>query len=207
MADRLNTGNKTWAERNGLTPGKIVFIGVLGVVMLGVYYVQFGKYLFGGGEPAVVSAGPRRPRSARPMAKVDRERAAAGADSPAGATGLVGLAWEAVPLAVVLRHDPFARPGRFPDPATLARQTPTRSINLDAWRQAEDERIQKELDTLRAQLDNLRSQGVQVILKDDNDQYVALMGSQVIRVGQQINGFEVIAINAEGIEVERTIAP
>ena len=60
------------------------------------------------------------------------------------------------------------------------------------------------VEQLNKRLEELRQQGVQVILKEQ-DQYVALIGDQTVHVGDEIDGLTVTEITPSGVRVERKI--
>ncbi|OHB66540.1 MAG: hypothetical protein A2V70_05300 [Planctomycetes bacterium RBG_13_63_9] len=53
-------------------------------------------------------------------------------------------------------------------------------------------------------LDGLRQQGVAVVI-GSGERYVAVVGSQTVRVGDLLDGFRVIAIAPDGVTVERPV--
>jgi hypothetical protein len=102
----------------------------------------------------------------------------------------------------VTGYDPFALPAAFPKAAI---PDPTQSNeNFVATAAAEDQK--KLIDAvakLQMQLEQIKQRGVQVILKE-RDQYVAMVGDQTVRVGDELgNGFRVTRIDQSGVHIER----
>lgn len=66
--------------------------------------------------------------------------------------------------------------------------------------EARREELEKELQDIRAQLEALRHQGVHVIIQRKNE-YIAMIGDRTIHVGDEINGFKVIGIDSDGVQI------
>ena len=104
-------------NKAGATPGKLVLIGVLAVVLIGVLYIQFG------GSDTATSRSARKPKSAQPAAarpvptKETVEAAATSGDDTVQ-QAIDEAAWKSPDLATVVAYDPFALPYRFPQPQT-----------------------------------------------------------------------------------------
>jgi hypothetical protein len=191
-------------KRIGLTPAKTVLIGVLGIVLVGVLYMQFGSS--GTGVPAappppVITAPPS---AQRPAAQAAPTAAAVELQSPleTQALDLDQSRWESPELSTVIAYDPFALPPSFPQPpqiavaAALADSEATTSAAADARQLAET------LERLRRQLEELKQRGVHVIV-NKNDHFVAMIGDRLVHVGDEINGFIITEIDPNGVRVER----
>ncbi len=197
--------NVTWAKKAGVTPGKLVLIAMLAVVLCGVLYLQFGPI---GGQTST--------RVALPAAAADstiRTTTATAQAAPAAAaddatlrkkTGAVAT-WQSPDLKPVIEYDPFALPASFPQPghadnsAALAQSAAAAEAAA-----AEQAALQAERSKSESELQGLRQQGVHVIIKRD-DHFVAMVGDQEVHVGDQIDGFTVIAIDADGVRVAKDL--
>jgi hypothetical protein len=189
------------ANPSGVTTQKLVLIGVLAAVLVGVLYLQFGR-----------SEKPKRTAGATPTA---RERPSSNRQSPRAAkkpAAVVTTAprqwsslkrWQSPNLAEVIAYDPFARPSLFPKPApetaTLVENTAATPEDLakeQAALAAEEKQMQQ-------QLEALRQQGVEVIIEGPHGP-VAVIGGKEVRVGDEIDGFRVIAIESDYVQVDWT---
>ena len=195
------------AKQAGVTPGKLALIGVLAVVLGGVLYIQFGPTT----KSAPVSTPPpmaaaestANPTNASAATVVGAATAAAAQSKKTGALAR----WQSPDLVPVVDYDPFALPATFPQPRRIddetalaqnAAQTKDSAAELAAL---EAERAKSE-----AELQGLRQQGVDVIIVK-KDKYVAIVGDQEVHVGDQIDGFTVIAIDADGVRVAKDLSP
>jgi hypothetical protein len=197
----------TWTKQTGVTPGKLALVGVLAVVLGGVLYIQFGPI----SQQASTSAPPPAMAAESTASPIDSNAAVDVALAPADAapskkTGAVA-SWQLPELASVVEYDPFALPASFPQPqnadeeAALAHnavQTQDASVQQAA--------LAAERTKSETELQGLRQQGVQVILRLDN-KYAAIVGDKEVHVGDQIDGFTVIAIDADGVRVAKDLSP
>lgn len=199
------------SKRIGVTPGKLVLIGVLAVVLLGVLYVQFGA---GGSAESVLAAEeavePLSPptKSAAPAvanaARADVAPAASPSENQAATARTTQ--WSIPDVARITEHDPFALPLAFPQPARSADGKGLTAENLKATDAAtRASRLADEVAKRQTALEELRRRGVSVIVKQ-RGQYVAMIGDRTIRVGDEINGFTVTSIEADGVRVEMKVA-
>src|SRR5262249_12119853 len=121
--------------------------------------------------------------------------------------------WKSPPLATVTAYDPFALPPSFPQPpkaATGAKSADGKDLIAaaaadDAKRAAEAE------EQLYLQLQQLTEQGVHAVFSV-GDHYVAVIGDRVLRVGDEIEGFTVTAIDPDAppekvVHLERKKSP
>jgi len=107
--------------------------------------------------------------------------------------------WPEMELAAVLGYDPFAVPDRFTTVAT--EPTPDQTPNAEEPPQ-QQERLQRKAEE-QLILEDLQKEGVDVILGTAKDGYVAVIGSQTIRVGDEWDGFRVIDVRPDGVVLER----
>jgi hypothetical protein len=193
--------SKSTLEQIGLTRGKAAFIGVLAVALLGVIYRQYGG-----------SNGGEMPASSAPTAQGTPLSATATPSTIAGESADAGLdvalakfdqsKWQSSDLEKVIAYDPFALPKAFPQPQravldpTLAAEG---GVASSAAQQAQQ--LAEAVELMQNQLAELQQRGVHVIV-NLNDEYVAVIGDRTIRVGDEINGFIVTAIESDGVRVE-----
>jgi len=183
-----------------VTPGKLVLIGVLTAVLAGVLYLQYAPQ----GAPA--SAAPSAPRAASTAAVVAAKNPQAAAPAERKKTGKVAN-WHAPGLESVVAYDPFALPAAFPKPPTpeeaALAQSAAASTEDAAQRQAELEAARQKSES---ELLGLKQQAVKVMITR-NDEFVAIVGDQVVHVGDELNGFRVIAIDSDGVHVAKDLTP
>jgi hypothetical protein len=200
--------NKTLSKKLGLTPGKAVLIGVLGVALIGVIYVQFGTSA--GSDTAAATPGGRSRRPAPPRTAVEPAASATTNEATVEAEGGTAIdfdptKWSAPELSTVVAYDPFALPKSFPQPPISAAQ-----LMADGGRAALEtasaDQLADELQRLQSQLDELKNRGVHVIVSVHGE-YVAMIGDRMVHVGDQINEFTVTEIDPSGVRVERKELP
>jgi hypothetical protein len=189
----------------GASPGKLALVGVLAAVLIAVLYVQFGRSSESpparpAGAPPRASRAAARPASTAPAAA----QAAAASGSGAGEWFIESIdrrQWSSPELAQVIRYDPFALPASFPRPGE---QALVGGSGGPANAAAAEDRRSQVIEDSRQQLAELQRQGVQVIINGQNEA-AALIGDFIVRVGDEINGFTVTAIDADGVYVERKL--
>jgi hypothetical protein len=207
----------------GVTPGKLGLIAVLGVVLLAVVYMQLGSSPDNTAASAATDFGPRRPVGAvtttPPSATAVLPTAtpsvatSPGEDKheqlpPAQATSTksgFSSDWQGADLAKVVLYDPFALPPSFPqrlkagEEEKLAKET----VNTEDAKAEEAARADA-IKVMQTEFVQLQHEGVRVIMQKQ-DQYVALVGERTLHVGDEINGFTVVSIDAEGVRVARDL--
>lgn len=128
-------------------------------------------------EPAAVDAGSAVPRGA----------AAARMAAASGQTAAKLKKWPAADLDAALRHDPFSSPL-----LTAQQEVPEQADESQGVvRQAE-----------AAELLALRQDGVSMILRDGGGM-IAAVGDRKLHVGDVIGGYRVMAIEMDGVVLER----
>ncbi len=195
---RAAAGNKRFAASRR----QLLMVGVLALIFAVVLFIQFGP-----DEPVADSASPDERAPSRHSVRqtgsnavqgpgpnrTDRPGAPAPLRRPAGPA----RPWPVVSLQEAVRYDPFATPGEFIARAAVAeeqQQSRTRTATQRAQQQA-----QADADARRQQaLETLRTVGVSAIVSDGRD-HVALIGSQMVRVGDVLEGFRVVAIGPDGV--------
>ena len=208
------------SSKSGLTRGKAILIGVLAVALIGVLYVQFGR---GGEKPAGEPSNYRPPRPAlavQPVNAPAKPVTLASAKTPSNAEPskdktaatapvIDGTRWKSPKLETIVAYDPFALPPAFPQPPKItAGGKATGADGLIAAAVADDtKKIAEAAENLRMQLEELKQQGVHVILRK-GDQYVAVIGDRMLHVGDKIDEFTVTAIDPDdGVHIERKESP
>ena len=201
--------NATWIQQAGVTPAKIALIGVLAVALPGVLYVQFGGLESSSSAVQSDSLAPSSPESM--TANSNSSRDSMTELVPAGTAPKKALTlahWQPPEIAAAVKYDPFARPASFPEPRSaelagaLAQDKAKTRQDESTRRAASDAQRQQ----TQAELEGLRKQGVHAIVKRD-DKYVAIVGDQEVHVGDKIDGFTVIAIDADGVRVAKDLSP
>jgi hypothetical protein len=108
-------------------------------------------------------------------------------------------------LNSVVEHDPFALPDAFPKPALVgAEATPDNDGSAQAVAAANAKALAEAIAQLQLQLAELKQRGVHIVVREGK-QYVAMIGDRTLHVGDDINGFTVIAIEPDGVRVERNV--
>jgi hypothetical protein len=197
------------AKRNGLTRGKAITIGLLAVVLLVVLYLQFGSAGSESNSESVAYT-PRRHASTAavdPSQQPAIEKKAQGAIATnVDAAAVVDLArWKSPNLTDVVDYDPFALPRAFPQPR-LGDTDATKAEGLiAAAAEGDKQKLADELARQQMQWQELKQRGVHVIVRQ-HDEYVAVIGDQTVRVGDEVNGYTVTQIDSQGVQVERKSA-
>jgi hypothetical protein len=191
----------------GATPTKLALIGVLGVILILVGYSQFGGFSEDVPPPTGESPVRRSPEVVRKEANRAPDQVVI-AESTSGMSAKDLSKWRPPDLAAVIQYDPFALPASFPQPQPTAFEA--------ALAQSGDQPTEPSLTGIaslkertqqtQAELEALRHLGVQVVIRQ-HDQYVAMIGDRTIHVGDEINGFTVIAIDSDGVRVARELKP
>lgn len=192
------------AKQAGVTPGKLVLIAVLAVVLGGVLYVQFAPQ----SSPAPVPAQPAA-RTATTPGQLRAPAAAPAVTSPTTTprkkTGTVA-GWQSPELTPIVAYDPFALPAAFPQPTQVDEQAGVAQATTAEDASAQQAALEAERTKSESELADLRQQGVAVIIKKKQT-YVAIVGDQEVHVGDRINGFTVIAIDVDGVRVAKDLSP
>jgi hypothetical protein len=196
----------------GVTPIKLILVGVLSVVLIGVVYLQFGS---SPPTPAVAAgSAARRPvaaaQSSAPQAAIVPSASAVKKEqaTPADASVIkadISSNWQAANLASVVKYDPFALPASFPQRPKPGdeEKTAQETVKTEDAKAVEAARVEA-IKAVQAQFVELQHQGVRIVMLRQ-DKYVALVGERTIHVGDEIDGFTVIAIDASGIRVARDL--
>lgn len=139
--------------------------------------VLIGALCWPAEEPAMVDAGPAAPHAA-PAAQFAAAK---------GQTAGKLKKWPAADLDAALRHDPFS--------------SPLLTAHDDVAEPTEESQTLVEQEEATALL-ALRQDGVSMILRD-GDGMVAAVGDRKLRVGDVIGGYRVVAIEMDGVVLEK----
>jgi len=182
-----------------------VLVGVLALIFVVVLLIQFG-----GDTPAEGRGdSTRRAASARSARRTHAGPAAASIADGAGRAGRTiapaslrrsagpARPWPVVSLEQAVRYDPFATPAPFIARAAAAEQQQQTRAAAEAQRAEQQARANTDARRQEA-LETLRALGVSAVLSDGRE-HVALIGSQVVRVGDVVEGFRVVAIGPNGV--------
>jgi hypothetical protein len=200
---------KTLAQRTNASPQKLALIGVLAVILLGVLYIQFAG---SGGEELNqterIARADRRPNRSPANGKGDAKTAAKDGKSPEFLLESVDRRqWKSPALEEIVRYDPFALPAAFPQPVVAT--TVPGGKGLEGVVVAADTEIDldtqaKSIAEMQAKLVELQQRGVRVIIQGKK-QATAVIGDRTVRVGDDVDGFTVKAIQSDGVVVERKL--
>lgn len=184
----------------GVTPKKLILIGVLAVILVAVLIVQYGG-MGGDSGSAPGAADPRAakpapPRQAAPRQAPPRPAPPTETTSTSPTPEAEHPPWPRLTAAQVRQHDPFAvsealSPWLGPEPVEEA-----------AAPVAIDEAQQRWAAQLQETLNFLKTHGVSLII-DDGSGPKALINNRTFRIGDEIGGFRVVDINTEeGVVLE-----
>lgn len=200
--------NQAAAKQSGVTPGKLALIGVLGIVLVIVIYIQYGDQLKSKATTTAPASTAAAPRSKSAKSKTAKQDDVADTDFTLRKSTGSRATWQAPELGSVVAYDPFALPASFPqlrqgDAESALAQTEAQKTQDASVQQAA---LEAERTQLQAALTSLKQQGVQVIVKRE-DQYIAIIGDQEVRVGDEFQGFTVVAIDASGVSLAKDLSP
>jgi hypothetical protein len=211
------------AKRIGLTPGKGAIIGVLAVALVGVVYIQYGSSdeaapvvdalpAEAPAPPAQAAAQalPATPPQTTDVLETTAPEAVTQQQNAVTAGAVTAefdeSKWKSPELTMVVAYDPFALPSAFPQPVRTADggQVVDGGEVSGADAEAAAAKLAEAIEDLQTKLRALQERGVHVII-NGRDQYVAMIGDRTVHVGDEINGFTVTAIEADGVRVERKL--
>ncbi len=214
------------SSSKGLTTGKAILIGVLSLVLVVVLYIQFG----GQAEAPISKPASQRPprptiavqpaseaAKAAPITLASAKPFAKTSAKPEPEKAIASLIidenrWKAPKLEAIVAYDPFALPPIFPQPPKVgAGGTGKDSDALIADDAAKDaKKLAEAEEQRRLVLEELKQRGVNAI-SSEGDQYVAVIGDEELRVGDQIYDFIITAIDPddpiETVHIERKESP
>jgi len=172
-----------WLRQYGMTPGRAATMAVLALVLAAVW----GPQLFSSAEdrPAVAVVTPPKPSRAAAVAPPAKSLPAAKSSTASTTTAPKPLKKRVLPKFTASEagaYDPFAAPAWSPAAVSLAAGSGEGGSDADAENRFEA----------------IRSRGVAMILVSPEGK-AAQLGDRTVRVGDQIDGFEVIDITPTGV--------
>jgi hypothetical protein len=196
----------SWAKQAGITPGKLVLIAVLAVVLGGVLYIQFAPQ--SSSSPPPSHPVPPTVAAARKLPVQNLVGVPALPSETATLRKKTGevASWHSPELTPIVAYDPFALPAAFPQPTKVDEQGGLAQSEAAVDPSVQQAELEAERTKSESELAGLREQGVAVVIKKKKEWY-AIVGDQEIHVGDQINGFTVIAIDAGGVRVAKDLSP
>ena len=105
--------------------------------------------------------------------------------------------WAEVRLSECIRYDPFATPDGF-----ISKKEESVQEEVDSEALRREIEIAKKRAAQEQVISSLRGAGVNAIFKG-SEQSTAIIGTQMVRVGEDLKGFRVLAIEPDGIVIER----
>lgn len=173
-------------SKPAVTPRQWAIIGLLAVVLVGVIWLQLG-----GSEQSEGRSGPPSARPADTAPPGHTLTTGSGAEVPGKPAETPSPPWPNIPLSEAAAYDPFAP---FAAPPASQRASPagpkTKPSQDSAQRKARNEQA----------LAALRKTGTTAVLRGPHGA-MAILGRRVIRVGDEIDGFRVVAIEPDGVVV------
>ncbi len=168
-----------------VTPRQWATIGLLAVVLVGVLWWQFGASEPGPGD---AKAGPAAPSPASPVSTFPAGLKGAATGQSSGTAP--SPPWPTIPLAEAAAYDPFQplehQPASTPPLAKAAAKAKTSQDS--AQRRARQDQL----------LAALRKTGTTAVLRGPQGA-MAIVGRRTIRVGDELDGFRVVAIEPDGV--------
>ena len=177
--------NKKFISTAGVTPAKLILIGVLAVILIGVIVYQLSD-----STPAPQSAQSEdRGQSGESKPAQSPTNPSAPAMTATSASNSAQRAWPVRPLENVLAYDPFAPPlwtglrGELDGADDVSTADGTEDVSQAAkWQLLAD----------------LQTQGVSLVMISGGDR-LAKIGETELREGDLVGGFVVQEINANGV--------
>jgi hypothetical protein len=191
----------------GASPQKLALIGILAVILVGVLYFQFAGSSDDERTEAVRTArADRLPRRAIEGGKGDGKLSGGDGKSPEFLLESVDRRqWKSPALDEIVRYDPFALPAAFPQPAVaMPPGVKGSDVVVAADTETDVEAQAQAIAGVQAKLAELQQRGVRVIIQGKK-QATAVIGDRTVRVGDDVDGFTVKAIQADGVVVERKL--
>lgn len=181
---------KQWAKRLGATPGRLVVVGVLAVLLIALIVAPPGGSAWLNNRPSSTSRGPS-------SADSEREREAASVTAPAEISPRTDRPWPVMELNEIVQYDPFVEPWR----SNTEEEYPISLVDPDGL--DDDESLDDpQEDRIESTIAAIREQGVRLIVLADGER-VALVGERMVRVGDVIDGLVVTAIETDGVVLSR----
>jgi hypothetical protein len=185
----------------GIPPQKLALMGVLGIVFVVVLVMQFGGSSDSKGAKGAGSSIKGGAASAvKPVAAPASGALQGGAPGAAAAPGpkMAAAPWPKIAVEESLRCDPFAMPKPVTD--KVAGLPEVKKEEQRRRRQAAARRTGE----MARSLQGVRSKGIIAVVEDGRGKSV-LIGSRVVRVGDEVEGFRVEAIEPDGVRLAPSV--
>lgn len=164
-------------KKIGATPAKLAVVGVLGVVFLAVVVPQLR-----GKSSGMAAADSRRTKKTKSKEQAEQQpEKPVNPSTDANPKSRAVHEWTKIPFEQIVSYDPLAAPGWFVEAVAVPEIT-----------ELDDDR-----DNAVA-LADLEKQGANIVVIA-NQRRIASIGSQTVRVGDLIEGYQVSNITTEGV--------
>ena len=184
-------------QLSGAFRTNLSLIVVLTIVLVGVLWMQFG-----GGEHAVSDREKVGGTAVAPSVEAPSRRRPT---QPTSANEKIGIArrlWPQLSDADAMNHDPFAAPDARLESSTpdSAEDEGISAVEVARRRDEEEQRLARR----KKALATLQKRGMTVFIQGTDGAAVTI-GSRVVRAGDVIDGFRVLAITPDGVVLEDTV--
>lgn len=176
--------DKGWIKQLGVTPGRLSIVVLLAIALVAVLLFQIG----GPSAPASMSQCSGEPHG-KPRLPETRPSSVAGVQTirPCPETMLTPK----IALEDVIRHDPFALSGKLAQLASTSTSESKSTKDLHGQPEDRKQRVNQAMSTLR-------NKGVRMVFLGESEQ-LAIVGDRPVRVGDVLEGLQVISITSRGI--------
>jgi hypothetical protein len=182
--------DQKWQEKIGVTPGKLALVAVLAVVLVTVIYQQMPPAdQVSSAEPTEQVPNSESRSSAKNLA---RQALATSQDARKKEAAEQEKEWPKIKLEHAIAFDPFSRPDALKPDQKKSQEDDVTATNEELVKRQAVRRDREQALAL------VRQQGVQMVLYDQQER-IAVVGDRVVRIGEELQGFRVVAIDDEGI--------
>ena len=193
-------------DKVGATPGKLLLVAVLGVVLVVSAVINFGGSSPAAGSPSNTSKRkPKLPNRNRTGSKT-RNVSAKGKSNAQPKRIARGVDWPKLAVSEAVAFDPFAKPDflKPPPPPPAAEPEPEPEPEpVDPGPSSEELQLiadEKAQESMRRVVVSLADLGITMIMSSPTGA-VAQVGGRELRVGDTIEGLVVTRIDMDGIEL------
>ena len=176
-------------KQHGFTPAKGALVAVLAIGLGVVWGPQLAGPFDGNKKPVARASQPIQ-SAPTPDTKTQRPRRTRGVPPRPSTPVVRDRPTPTIGLAEAVSYDPFAAPRWSP----VARRADRRSSGLSA-----------DAAELAERFETIRESGVAMILVSGEGR-AAQVGDQTLRVGDRVDGFEVVEINDSGVIFRPSVA-
>jgi type II secretory pathway pseudopilin PulG len=187
-------GSRTGSKKPLATPRQLVVVAVLGVILAAVVLSQWGGGSAGSSASTTTDHRAASQRPATIAAAKDAPSATAasrgtiGAGNAAGATNRTAATkppWPQYTAAQVAQHDPFA----------AASAETAKNGRSNGATPADASRLKGRQ---KQAIINLKNRGINAVVRDAQGA-AAVVGNRLVRVGDVVEGYRVVAIDRDGL--------